>query len=60
MKTTVSGTDRHFYAENGYLVMEEFLSASELEQWRGAVDEAIQQRGADVSRHRRLVIARSA
>ncbi len=45
MKTKVSGTDRHFYAENGYLVMEEFLSASELERWRAAVGEAIEQRG---------------
>ncbi len=45
MKTKVSGTHRHFYAENGYVVMEEFLSASELERWRAAVGEAIEQRG---------------
>ncbi len=45
MKTKVSETDRHFYAENGYLVMEDFLSASELERWRVAVAEAIEERG---------------
>ena len=45
MRTEVGQPDRDFYAENGYLVMEEFLSASELEQWRAAVDEAVEQRG---------------
>ena len=45
MRTKWASPDRDFYAENGYLVMEEFLSASELEQWRAAVDEAVEQRG---------------
>ncbi|HTT88443.1 MAG TPA: phytanoyl-CoA dioxygenase family protein, partial [Acidimicrobiales bacterium] len=45
MKTVVSEQERHFYADNGYLVVEEFLDASELERWRDAVDEAVSDRG---------------
>ena len=45
MKTVVTERERHFYADNGYLVVEEFLDASELERWRDAVDEAVQDRG---------------
>ena len=45
MRAIVSDDDRRFYAENGYLVMEEFLDASELGLWRLAVDEAVEQRG---------------
>jgi phytanoyl-CoA hydroxylase len=45
VKTTVSEQERDFYADNGYLVVDEFLDAAELERWREAVDEAVQQRG---------------
>jgi hypothetical protein len=33
------------YAENGYLVMEEFLNPREPGEWRIAVDRALRQRG---------------
>lgn len=45
MRTTVTGDERAFYAENGFFVMEEFLSPPELERWREAVDEALRDRG---------------
>jgi phytanoyl-CoA hydroxylase len=45
MNTTVSEDDRRFYKDNGYLVKEEFLDAAELERWREAVGEAVEQRG---------------
>jgi phytanoyl-CoA hydroxylase len=46
MITDISAADRKFYADRGYLVVEEFLAPPELEQWRSAVGEALQQRGA--------------
>jgi phytanoyl-CoA hydroxylase len=46
MVTAISRADRQFYADHGYLVVGEFLGPTELEQWRSAVDEALQQRGA--------------
>jgi ectoine hydroxylase-related dioxygenase (phytanoyl-CoA dioxygenase family) len=42
---TVSDAEREFYADNGYLVLENLLSDDELQQWRSAVDEAVSQRG---------------
>lgn len=33
-----------FYNENGYVIIEDFLNAEELEHWRSSVMEAIQQR----------------
>ena len=33
-----------FYQKNGFLVIEDFLSADELEHWRAAVMNAVQQR----------------
>ncbi|MDQ3277896.1 MAG: phytanoyl-CoA dioxygenase family protein [Bacteroidota bacterium] len=33
------------FQENGFIVIEDFLSPDELEEWRGAVTEAVQQRG---------------
>lgn len=34
-----------FYQQNGFLVVEDFLSAAELEHWRSAVMEAVTERG---------------
>ncbi|HEX3813440.1 MAG TPA: phytanoyl-CoA dioxygenase family protein [Mycobacteriales bacterium] len=45
MEHTVSDAEREFYADNGYLVLENLLSDDELQQWRSAVDEAVSQRG---------------
>lgn len=45
MKTSVSKEQVATYADTGYLVVEEFLDAVELEQWRVAVDEAVAERG---------------
>lgn len=45
MRSTVTEDQQQFYADNGYLVMEEILSEEELEVWRRAVDEAVDQRG---------------
>lgn len=45
MKNLVSAEQQRFYAENGYLVVEEFLGPGELEEWRQAVDHAVIERG---------------
>jgi ectoine hydroxylase-related dioxygenase (phytanoyl-CoA dioxygenase family) len=45
MITDISAADRQLFADQGYLVVEEFLGPPELEQWRSAVDEGLQQRG---------------
>jgi phytanoyl-CoA hydroxylase len=45
MRPTVSDDERASYAENGFLVMEEFLDAAELQRWREALDEAVAERG---------------
>lgn len=45
MDHVVGKAEREFYADNGYLVLENLLSDSELEQWRAAVDEAVTERG---------------
>ncbi|TCD03155.1 phytanoyl-CoA dioxygenase family protein [Pedobacter psychroterrae] len=44
MNTTITSTQVEFYQENGYIVIEDFLNASELEVWRSAVTEAIAER----------------
>lgn len=44
MKSDVSNEQISFYQENGYVVIEDFLNADELEQWRNAVREAIEER----------------
>lgn len=44
MNTALSKTQLDFYNENGYLVIEDFLTSEELEQWRHAVDTAVSQR----------------
>jgi phytanoyl-CoA hydroxylase len=45
MRANVTSQERDLYMDNGYLVVEEFLDPSELERWRRAVDNAVQQRG---------------
>lgn len=45
MRTTPTTEERDRYAENGYLVVEEFLAADELERWRTVVDAALVKRG---------------
>ncbi|MBU1820361.1 MAG: phytanoyl-CoA dioxygenase family protein [Bacteroidetes bacterium] len=44
MKTTLDAEQIQSYQENGFLVVEDFLSADELAFWREAVDEAITNR----------------
>jgi ectoine hydroxylase-related dioxygenase (phytanoyl-CoA dioxygenase family) len=44
MNTQLSESQIGFYKENGYVVIEDFLTPEELETWRAAVTEAIVQR----------------
>jgi phytanoyl-CoA hydroxylase len=46
MRTTPTAEERARYAEDGYLVVEEFLDEDELEHWRAVVDGALARRGA--------------
>ena len=41
MRTELTSTQIAFHRENGYLVIEDFLTPDELSEWRGAVDEAV-------------------
>ena len=45
MRTDVTQHEIESYRENGFIVIEDFLSADELEVWRDAVMEAVSQRG---------------
>jgi phytanoyl-CoA hydroxylase len=44
MNTTITPQQVEFYQSNGYIVIEDFLTATELETWRSAVTEAIAER----------------
>lgn len=44
MNTTISTSQQEFYQENGYLIIDDFLNAAELESWRTAVSNAIAER----------------
>jgi len=44
MNSDISKDQITFYQENGYVVMEDFLNAEELENWRNSVTEAISDR----------------
>lgn len=44
MNTNISREQIEFYQTNGYVVIEDFLDAGDLENWRSAVTEAIEQR----------------
>lgn len=45
MRTTVTPEMVREYQENGFIRVDNFLDAAELEQWRVALDEAVEQRG---------------
>lgn len=45
MRTEVTQAEIDSYQENGFVVIEDFLTAPELETWREAVDEAVEHRG---------------
>ncbi len=47
MNHTISQEQINFYQENGYIVIEDFLSADELAQWRSAVTEAVEKRAGN-------------
>jgi ectoine hydroxylase-related dioxygenase (phytanoyl-CoA dioxygenase family) len=44
MRTDVTTEQVEFYRTNGYLLVEDFLSQDELEEWRTSTDEAVHQR----------------
>jgi len=44
MKSTISQKDIDAYQENGFIVIEDFLSKAELEEWREAIDTAVAKR----------------
>lgn len=48
MKTDITQDQIDFYQENGYILIEDFLSPDELEAWRKAVMAAVQGRGDNV------------
>lgn len=45
MNTNLTQEQISFYRENGFVVIEDFLTPDDLATWRGALDEAIHQRG---------------
>ncbi|WP_420645001.1 phytanoyl-CoA dioxygenase family protein [Candidatus Leptofilum sp.] len=45
MRTNLTQSEITSYRENGFVVIEDFLTADELARWREAVDEAVAQRG---------------
>ena len=45
MRSQANQSEIDFYQENGYVVMEDFLTAEELETWRRHVGEAVANRG---------------
>lgn len=45
MRTELTQDQIEFYRENGFIVLDEFLDESELEEWREAVDETVHKRG---------------
>lgn len=44
MKSDISLEQINFYNQNGYVIIEDFLSAEELEEWRSSVTEALIER----------------
>ena len=50
MKNEVTPEQVQFYQDNGFLVIENFLDAAELENWRCTTDEAVRERLATVDR----------
>ncbi len=52
MLTGVTEQQKESYAERGFLVVENFLDAGELREWRAAVDHALEARGRQVMPYR--------
>ncbi len=44
MKTDLTQAQIDFYQENGYIIIEDFLTSAELETWRRNVDDAVEKR----------------
>ena len=44
MKTILNQHQINFYQENGYIIIEDFLNATELEYWRESVTKAVKER----------------
>ncbi|MFC3562648.1 phytanoyl-CoA dioxygenase family protein [Pedobacter jamesrossensis] len=44
MNSTISKDQIYFYQDNGYVVIEDFLNADELERWRSALTVAVKER----------------
>jgi len=44
MNTEITQSQVDFYQKNGYTIIEDFLTPSELEEWRSAITEAVEQR----------------
>jgi ectoine hydroxylase-related dioxygenase (phytanoyl-CoA dioxygenase family) len=57
MNTTLNQDQINSYQKNGFLVIENFLNKSELEQWREAVDEAATNRKGKALPDREEVVA---
>ncbi len=51
MRTTLTQEQVHDYRENGFLIIDRFLTSEELENWRTCTEEAIQLRLAEGSLH---------
>ncbi|MCS7224510.1 MAG: phytanoyl-CoA dioxygenase family protein [Armatimonadetes bacterium] len=46
MRTEVTQEEIEFYRENGFVIIRDFLTPEELEEWREAVMEAVEERGS--------------
>ena len=44
MNTEITPSQVEFYQENGYIIIEDFLTPSELEEWRSTITEAVAER----------------
>lgn len=45
MNTEINESQKQFFSENGFIVIDDFLSSDELEHWRSAVMHAVEARG---------------
>ena len=52
MNTDVTQAQIDSYQENGFIVLHDFLTPDELEEWRDAIDEAVRSRGKQRILHR--------
>jgi len=51
MRTEITSAEIESYQENGFLVVEEFLTRDELDEWRDAFDHAVAERDAPILGH---------